>query len=100
MAAIERTRTSFLSILTMARNECQSYAEWLAHHRNQGVNHFYIIDNNSTDGCLERLAAQHDVTIWTWAGRARAVVDTDGATLLARLKAASGLAAVVEVRHF
>ena len=28
---------------------------------------------DSTDGCRGRLAAQRDVTIWTWLGRARSV---------------------------
>ena len=36
----------YLAILAMARNECPSYAEWLTHHRNQGFEHFYIIDNS------------------------------------------------------
>ena len=55
----------------MARNECPSYHEWLAHHRQQGVEHFYIIDNNSTDvSCHAALERQNDVTLWHWMRRA------------------------------
>ena len=54
----------------MARNECGQYPEWLAHHRRQGVEHFYLIDNNSTDSCAERLQRTSDVTPWVWTRRA------------------------------
>ena len=36
-------------ILAFVRNECPTWAEWLGHHRAQGVAHFYAIDHNSTD---------------------------------------------------
>ena len=63
-------KRAFLSVLAMARNECPEYPEWLAHYRRQGVEHFYIIDNNSTDNCTERLQHTSDVTSWTWTLRA------------------------------
>jgi hypothetical protein len=52
----------------MARNECPSWPEWLAHHRTQGVERFYIIDNNSTDGC-DLQSFGPDVTVWKWYAR-------------------------------
>ena len=35
----------FLGLLAMVRNECLSYPEWFAHHRRQGFDAFYLIDN-------------------------------------------------------
>ena len=58
---------AFLGVLVMARNECGQFAEWLAHHRREGVDHFYIIDHNSTDrSCMPRLQASADITLWSW----------------------------------
>ena len=54
-----------LAALIMARNECPSWAEWLAHYRFQGFDHFYVIDNNSTDNC-DMGALGPDVTVWHW----------------------------------
>ena len=64
----------YLSIMAMARNECPSYPEWLAHHRTYGVQHFYVIDNDSSDSCEGYLSAQPDVTVWSWTLRAEEVV--------------------------
>ena len=60
----------FLGLLAMVRNECLSYPEWLAHHRSQGFDAFYLIDNNSTDGCWPYLQLQPDVTVLHWFPRA------------------------------
>ena len=59
----------FLALMAMARNECPSYAEWLAHHRREGVQHFYIIDNNSSVRCDNELQRRDDVTVWHWERR-------------------------------
>lgn len=61
---------SFLGLLAMVRNECLSYPEWFAHHRSQGFDAFYLIDNNSTDGCWPYLRLQKDVTVLNWFPRA------------------------------
>ena len=54
----------------MARNERPAYPEWLAHHRRQGVQHFYIIDNNSSDGSVTNfLAHEEDITVFSWMHR-------------------------------
>ena len=53
----------FLGLLAMVRNECEGYPEWFAHHRSQGFDAFYLIDNNSTDGCWPYLQLQPDVTV-------------------------------------
>ena len=62
-----------LGVLAMARNECPSYPEWLTHHREQGVDRFFLIDNNSSDRrCHGELQRSRDVTLWHWMGRASA----------------------------
>ena len=39
----------YLSILTIMKNEAMNLKLWIDHYIWQGVDHFYIIDNNSTD---------------------------------------------------
>jgi tetratricopeptide (TPR) repeat protein len=44
----------------------QSYLDWfLGHYRAIGVDHFFIIDNGSTDGSLDRLCAEPDVSVFS-----------------------------------
>jgi len=41
------------------------YLDWfLDHYRTLGVDHFFITDNGSTDGTLERLSAEPDVSVF------------------------------------
>ena len=40
----------FLSIVAVFKNEAMGMEEWLNHYIMQGVEHFYLIDNGSTDG--------------------------------------------------
>ena len=61
-------RSPFLVVVAMVRNECPSFTEWFKHYRAQGVGHFYMIDNNSTDGC-DVAAHGNDITWWTWQSR-------------------------------
>jgi hypothetical protein len=46
------------------RNESIRLPHFLDHHRKLGVNSFLIVDNDSTDGTREFLAAQPDVSLW------------------------------------
>lgn len=39
----------FLAVYSIFKNEGDILAEWIEHHIWQGVEHFYLIDNNSTD---------------------------------------------------
>ena len=52
-----------LAVVAQFRNEADVLGEWLAHHAREGVGHFYLIDNNSTDAPLAVLAP------WLRAGR-------------------------------
>lgn len=51
-----------LALLAIVKNEEMVIEEWLDHYRWQGVERFYIIDNNSTDNTCKILNSQPDVT--------------------------------------
>jgi len=53
------------------RNEFQRLPSVLQHYRALGVQHFLIVDNGSTDGSLELLRAQTDVSLWQTAASYR-----------------------------
>lgn len=40
----------YLSVVAVMKDELKNLPEWLEFHRNIGVDHFYLYDNNSTDG--------------------------------------------------
>jgi hypothetical protein len=44
-----------LCIVTMFKNESHIITEWINHYINQGVEHFFMIDNNSNDDYLKHL---------------------------------------------
>lgn len=65
-------------LLSTLRNERIRLPYWLDYHRRLGINQFLIVDNDSTDGSREYLAAQPDVSLWHSTGsykRARFGVD-------------------------
>ena len=39
----------YLSIVAIFKNESWILKEWIEHYLNQGVDHFFLIDNGSTD---------------------------------------------------
>jgi hypothetical protein len=47
------------------RNEGVRLPWFLKFYREMGVNHFFFVDNDSTDGSLDYLAKQPDVSVWT-----------------------------------
>ena len=47
------------------RNEIVRLPYFLEHHRQLGVQHFLVVDNDSDDGTREYLADQPDVSLWT-----------------------------------
>jgi glycosyltransferase involved in cell wall biosynthesis len=47
------------------RNEMLRLPFFLDHHRRLGVDHFLFVDNDSTDGTRDWLAAQPDVSVWS-----------------------------------
>ncbi|MGY6547457.1 MAG: glycosyltransferase family 2 protein [Roseinatronobacter sp.] len=64
-----RNRTSQIKpgdvlVFTTLRNELLRLPFFLDYYRAQGAQHFLIVDNGSTDGSADFLAAQHDVSLW------------------------------------
>ena len=45
----------YFSIISMFKNERGIMKEWLDHHIGHGVDHFYLIDDGSTDGIMDVL---------------------------------------------
>jgi glycosyltransferase involved in cell wall biosynthesis len=67
-AVVDRTSTirqgDILCAMTV-RNEALRLPHFLDHHRRLGVNHFLIVDNDSTDGTAALLQDLADVSLWT-----------------------------------
>ncbi len=59
-------RSDILLFCTL-RNEDVRLPYFLQYYRQLGVNHFLVVDNDSTDGGREYLAQQPDVSLWTTA---------------------------------
>ena len=53
----EERKKYFLVMLVLIHNEARILVEFVNHHLNQGVDHFYFIDDESTDQFEQRLAA-------------------------------------------
>ena len=47
------------------RNEIERLPHFLNYYRALGVDHFLFVDNDSSDGSCDLLAAQSDVSLWT-----------------------------------
>jgi len=56
---------SDILIFSTLRNERSRLPYFLKYYRDQGVNHFFIVDNDSNDDSREYLAMQTDVSLWT-----------------------------------
>jgi hypothetical protein len=50
--------------MALAHNEAKRVKDFLRHYRQLGVTHFLILDDRSTDGTLEFLNDQEDVTVF------------------------------------
>ena len=49
-----------LSIVSMFKNESMIIEEWIKYYILQGVEHFYLIDNGSTDDYMSKIEAYQD----------------------------------------
>ena len=61
---VSTIRPTDILVFSTLRNERVRLPFFLQYYRNQGINHFMIVDNGSTDGTLEYLAEQPDVSLW------------------------------------
>ena len=50
-------REQFLVVIAIFKNEADVIHEWLQHHIWQGVDHFYLLDNGSTDDYISAMGA-------------------------------------------
>ncbi|MBQ7543421.1 MAG: glycosyltransferase family 2 protein [Synergistaceae bacterium] len=65
-----------LAFVLIAKNEAPYIAEWIGFHRKQGVSHFIIYDNESTDNFREVLSPYIDAGLVTYhaiRGKARQI---------------------------
>ena len=44
-----------ISVLAMFKNETTIIKDWVEHYLNEGIEHFYLIDNGSTDDYYEKI---------------------------------------------
>jgi hypothetical protein len=60
------TETDGAVLLFVTLFNAMDYIDWfLAHYRALGVDHFFVIDNASTDGSAERLCKEADVSVFS-----------------------------------
>ena len=57
-------RPDDILVFCTQRNERVRLPYYLRYYRDMGVNHFLFVDNASTDGSLDYLADQTDVSVW------------------------------------
>ena len=60
-----KIRPGDILLFSTMRDECVRLPYFLKYYRSLGVSHFLIVDNDSTDGTQDYLAAQDDVSDWT-----------------------------------
>jgi hypothetical protein len=60
----ENVRKDDILMFSTLRNEKLRLPYFLQYYREMGVNHFFFVDNDSTDGSLDYLAEQADVSVW------------------------------------
>ncbi|WP_299203647.1 glycosyltransferase family 2 protein [uncultured Tateyamaria sp.] len=58
-------RPTDLLCFSTLRNEAVRLPYFLNYYREMGINHFLIVDNDSTDGSLDYLVQQPDVSVWS-----------------------------------
>lgn len=60
----KRIKPNDLLLFSTQRNEQVRLPFFLQYYREKGVSHFCIVDNDSSDGSMEYLAEQPDVSVW------------------------------------
>ena len=48
--------TYSISVLAMFKNESSTIKDWIDHYLAEGVEHFYLIDNGSTDDTTDKIS--------------------------------------------
>lgn len=60
----DQTKKTDIFLFCTLRNEKNRLAFFLDYYRKMGVNHFFFVDNGSTDGSVEFLLDQPDTSVW------------------------------------
>ncbi|MEM9852321.1 MAG: glycosyltransferase family 2 protein [Pseudomonadota bacterium] len=60
----DQVRPGDILVFSTLRNEHPRLEWFLDYYRNLGANHFFFVDNDSTDGSREYLASQPDTSVW------------------------------------
>lgn len=94
-------RPDDLLLICTLRNERVRLPFFLKYYRELGINHFLFVDNGSTDGSLEYLLGQSDVSLWsTSASYKRAHFGVDWVNWLGRRYAHGHWTLVVDPDEF
>ena len=94
-------RPGDILLFSTVRNEQIRLPYFLNYYRDLGVNHFLIVDNDSTDGTLNYLSGQPDVSVWhTRASYKRATFGVDWLNGLQRKYAHGHWTLVVDPDEF
>ncbi|MDC0737677.1 glycosyltransferase family 2 protein [Cognatishimia sp. SS12] len=59
-------------LVTTARNEAIRFPYFLQYYRDMGIDHFLVVDNDSTDGLMDLLRGMPDVSVWYTKGSYKA----------------------------
>jgi len=94
-------RPEDILLVSTVRNEKIRLPYFLNYYRGLGVNHFLIVDNDSTDGTVSYLSGQQDVSLWhTSASYKRASFGVDWMNALKRKYAHGHWVLVVDPDEF
>ncbi len=92
---------SGIFLFSVVHNEKPHLPYFLEYYRKLGIEHFFIVDNNSEDGSREYLSAQPDVSLWCAAASyKRAHFGMDWVNSLLRRYARGHWALVVDIDEF
>jgi glycosyl transferase family 2 len=97
----EAIRPDDILLVATMRNEQIRLPYFMRYYRELGVDHFLFVDNDSTDGTLDYLAAQSDVSLWhTRASYKKATFGVDWMNWLKRKYAHDHWTLVVDPDEF
>ena len=97
----DQIRDTDIMVFSTLRNEKVRLPYFLDYYRKMGVGHFVIVDNDSTDGSLDYLCGQSDVSVWhTKASYKRARFGVDWLNWLQRKHAHGHWTLVVDPDEF
>ena len=96
-----RIQSTDILLVSTVRNEKIRLPYFLNYYRGLGVNHFLIVDNDSTDGTESYLRGQQDVSLWhTTSSYKRATFGVDWMNYLKRKYAHGHWVLVVDPDEF